>query len=139
MSVINLRQFAVPCQWPPVLFDHSHPAAKLNPLVQYCDRPRFQAGFLVTAIPDSWSTSLTLLDCVRQRTDAAAWDRFVKLYTPFLFYCCRRLGLQDQEAADVVQDVFVLLLDKLTTFQPKEGSSFRAWLRTVTENKCHER
>lgn len=86
-----------------------------------------------------YSTSPTLLERVRHRSDAAAWDRFVKLYTPFLFHCCSRLGLQEHEALDAVQDVFVLLLDKLPGFDYSPDGSFRAWLRTVTVNKCRER
>lgn len=85
------------------------------------------------------STSVNLLERVRQRTDAAAWDRFVRLYTPFLFYCCRRSGLDDHGAADAVQDVFVVLLDKLPSFQYAQDGSFRGWLQTVTMNKCRER
>ena len=85
------------------------------------------------------TTSMTLLEHLRQPDDHAAWDRFVKLYTPFLFHCAMRLGLSDADAADAVQDVFVLLLGKLPTFQYETAGSFRAWLRTVTENKCRER
>ena len=86
-----------------------------------------------------YTTSATLLERVRQRTDAAAWDRFVKLYTPFLYHCGMRLGLAEADAADAVQDVFLVLLDKLPAFQYAQDGSFRAWLRTVTVNKCRER
>ncbi len=86
-----------------------------------------------------YTTSATLLEKVRQRTDRVAWDRFVKLYTPFLYHCVLRLGLSEDNAADAVQDVFMLLLDKLPTFVKSQDGSFRAWLRTVTTNKCHER
>ncbi len=86
-----------------------------------------------------YTTSATLLERVRLRTDSAAWDRFVKLYTPFLYHCGTRLGLAEADAADAVQDVFLVLLDKLPTFQYSQDGSFRAWLRTVTVNKCRER
>jgi RNA polymerase sigma-70 factor, ECF subfamily len=86
-----------------------------------------------------YTTSATLLERVRQRTDHASWDRFVGLYTPFLYHCGLRLGLSEADAADAVQDVFLILLDKLPTFQYEPGKSFRAWLRTVTVNKCRER
>lgn len=94
------------------------------------------------------TTSLSLLERVRQqatsdsgnvRRDNEAWNRFVRLYTPFLYHCGMRIGLAETDAADSVQDVFILLLDKLPTFQYSQGGSFRAWLRTVTENKCRER
>ena len=86
-----------------------------------------------------YTTSATLLERVRLRTDRTAWDRFVKLYTPFLYHCGKRLGLAEADAADAVQDVFLVLLDKLPTFQLAKDGSFRAWLRTVTVNKCRER
>ena len=82
---------------------------------------------------------MTLLERVRQQTDRAAWERFVELYTSFLYHCARTLGLADSDAADAVQDVFVLLLEKLPGFQYAKDGSFRAWLRTVTVNKCRER
>ena len=85
------------------------------------------------------TTSATLLERVRQRTDAVAWNRFVTLYTPFLYHCGRRLGLAESDAADAVQEVFLVLLEKLPTFQYSQDGSFRAWLRTVTVNKCRER
>ena len=85
------------------------------------------------------TTTATLLERVRQRTDRPAWDRFVTLYTPFLYHCARRLGLAESDAADAVQDVFLVLLEKFPTFQYSREESFRAWLRTVTVNKCRER
>ncbi len=86
-----------------------------------------------------YTTSLTLLERLRQPTDQVAWDRLVQLYSPFLYHCALRMGLSDADAADAVQDVFVLLINKLPTFQYAHTGSFRGWLRTVTVNKIHER
>jgi RNA polymerase sigma-70 factor (ECF subfamily) len=86
-----------------------------------------------------YSTSFTLLERVRQPGDRAAWDRLVALYTPFLYHCGLRLGLSEADTADAVQDVFLVLLDKLPKFQYQSSGSFRAWLRTVTCNKIRER
>ncbi len=84
------------------------------------------------------STSLTLLDRLRQPGDSAAWERLVRLYTPLLFHWLRRAGAQQEDAADVVQDVFVLLLQKLPEFSYDRSGSFRSWLRTVTLNKWRD-
>lgn len=81
------------------------------------------------------TTSRTLLEKLRQPNENAAWARFVELYTPFLFSWARRLGLQDSDAADLVQEVFTLLLDKLPLFAYDGGKSFRGWLRTVALNQ----
>jgi RNA polymerase sigma-70 factor (ECF subfamily) len=86
-----------------------------------------------------YTTSGTLLERLRSRTDQAAWDRFVLIYTPFLYYCVRKFDLNEEDSADVVQDVFAQLLVKLPQFQYDTGGSFRAWLKTVTLNKCRER
>lgn len=89
------------------------------------------------------STSATLLYRLKDPSNQVAWSRFVTLYTPLLFHWAKKTGLQDQDAADLVQDVFALLLVKLPEFdyQAESGRAgqFRAWLRTVTLNKWHER
>ena len=85
------------------------------------------------------TTPLTLLERVRQSTDQAAWSSFVALYTPLLLYWARRSGLQEHDAADVVQEVFVILVRKLPEFQYDPQQSFRGWLRTVLLNCCRSR
>jgi RNA polymerase sigma-70 factor (ECF subfamily) len=79
------------------------------------------------------TTSASLLERLRLPGggDQSAWARFVQLYTPLLFYWTRRLGLQTQDAADLVQEVFVVLVKKLPEFRYDRDRSFRAWLRTV--------
>jgi RNA polymerase sigma-70 factor (ECF subfamily) len=85
------------------------------------------------------TTPVSLLEQLRQPDRQAAWDRFVELYTPLLFYWARRGGLQDPDAADLAQDVFAVLLQKLPEFAYDRQRSFRAWLGTVTLNKWRER
>jgi RNA polymerase sigma-70 factor (ECF subfamily) len=85
------------------------------------------------------TTSPSLLERLRGPEERAAWERFVELYTPLLYYWARRQGLQVADAADLVQDVFAVLLLKLPEFRYEQGKSFRGWLRTVTLNKWHER
>jgi RNA polymerase sigma-70 factor (ECF subfamily) len=85
------------------------------------------------------TTSLSLLERLRQPGERGAWDRFVELYTPLLFSWARRVGLKDADAADLVQDVFVTLVQTLPTFAYDHHRSFRAWLRTVTLNKWRAR
>jgi RNA polymerase sigma-70 factor (ECF subfamily) len=85
------------------------------------------------------TTSASLLFRLRQPEDRAAWNRFVELYTPLLYHWARAAGLQESDAGDLVQEVFVLLLRKLPDFSYDRQQSFRAWLRTVTLNKWRER
>ena len=85
------------------------------------------------------STSATLLKRLQRPDDQAAWDRFVELYTPLLYYWARRMRLQEADAADLVQEVFALLVQELPRFDYDAQKSFRGWLRTVTLNKWHEK
>jgi RNA polymerase sigma-70 factor (ECF subfamily) len=80
-----------------------------------------------------------LIERLRDRADQGAWTQFVKLYTPFLCYWARRVGLQPPDAADLVQDVLLLLYQKLPEFTYDPQHSFRAWLRTVLLNKWREK
>lgn len=85
------------------------------------------------------TTPLTLLERLRQAPDDAAWRRLVQLYTPLLFYWARRAGEAEHDAADLVQDVFTILVKSLPQFQQQPGGGFRGWLRTITLNKLRER
>jgi RNA polymerase sigma-70 factor (ECF subfamily) len=83
-------------------------------------------------------TSPSLLERLRRPDEPEAWPRFVQLYTPLLFAWARRAGLQEPDAADLVQDVLLLLVRKLPEFTYDGHASFRAWLRTVTLNRWRE-
>jgi RNA polymerase sigma-70 factor (ECF subfamily) len=48
------------------------------------------------------------------------------------------MGLSAEDAADLVQDVFLTLVQKLPEFEYDPARSFRAWLRTVTENRWRD-
>lgn len=84
-------------------------------------------------------TPASLLERLRLPGDTEAWTRFVRLYTPLLYYWAHRAGLREQDAADLIQDVFVLLVEKLPEFTYDPHKSFRSWLRTVTLNKWRQR
>jgi RNA polymerase sigma-70 factor, ECF subfamily len=85
------------------------------------------------------TTSISLLQRLRQPGDQDAWSRFVHLYTPLLYYWARRAGLAEAEAADLVQEVLLALVQKLPHFAYDPEQSFRGWLRTITLNKWRER
>ena len=84
------------------------------------------------------TTSLTLLEQLRQPANDAAWNRFLQLYAPLLYYWARRTGLQEADAGDLVQEVLHLLVKKLPEFEHDGRHSFRGWLRTVTLNKWRD-
>ena len=84
------------------------------------------------------ATPASLLARLRDPGAEEAWARFVQLYTPLLFHWARGTGLQESDAADLVQDVFALLVRKLPQFAYDGNKGFRAWLRTVTLNRWRE-
>jgi RNA polymerase sigma-70 factor, ECF subfamily len=84
------------------------------------------------------STPISLLDRIRQSTDAGAWVSFVRLYAPLLSRWARSTGPDDTGAADLVQDVFTVLVQKLPTFQYDSRRSFRGWLRVILVNRWRE-
>src|SRR5262245_32982810 len=81
------------------------------------------------------TTSISLLERLRQPQEEQAWRRFVDLYTPLLYFWARRTGLQEADAADLVQQVLAILVRKLPEFSYDREKSFRNWLRTVTLNE----
>jgi RNA polymerase sigma-70 factor (ECF subfamily) len=85
------------------------------------------------------TTPVSLLEQLRQPDPGDAWVRFVRLYTPLLFSWARHLEPQEQDAADLVQDVFTLLVQKLPGFQYNQQKSFRAWLYRLMKNKWQDK
>ena len=85
------------------------------------------------------TTSVSLLERLRRPGEEQAWGRFVHLYTPLLFFWCRRTGLAVEDARDLVQEVLAHLVRKLPEFEYQPDKSFRGWLRTLTLNKWRER
>ena len=87
------------------------------------------------------TTPVSLLERLRQASEVrqADWDRLVELYTPLLYYWARRQGLQEADAADLVQDVLAVLVRELPRFEYDRGKSFRGWLRTLTLRKWWEK
>lgn len=83
-------------------------------------------------------TSSSLLDRVRG-SDADGWRRFVQLYSPLVYTWAKRCGLRNQDAADVLQEVFHAVARHIGRFR-REGanSSLRGWLWAITRNKVRD-
>jgi RNA polymerase sigma-70 factor (ECF subfamily) len=81
------------------------------------------------------TTPGSLLERLRRPGDLDAWEHFVRLYTPLLHSWARhKLGLNVPDAADLVQDVFTVLVQLLPEFRYDPHKRFRGWLWTVTLN-----
>jgi len=81
------------------------------------------------------STSANLLKRLREPQAESAWQRFVELYAPLIFYWARQKGLNADDASDLLQDVLTTLLTRLPEFQHDPDRRFRGWLRTITVNR----
>ena len=82
------------------------------------------------------TTRASLLVRLRDPGDGDAWRQFVQVYGPVVYGFARRRGLQDADAADLMQEVLRGLMTsaRRLDYDPKRGS-FRSWLFTVTRNK----
>lgn len=81
-----------------------------------------------------FTTPVSLLTRLREGPAESDWSRFLDLYSPLLLAWASRLGLSDHDRADLVQEVFAILVEQLPRFRYDPGRSFRAWLKTVLLN-----
>jgi len=66
--------------------------------------------------------------------DQQAWAELVERYTRLIYSIALKSGLNEHDAADVVQNVFTIVLRRLETLQQPER--FSAWLITTTHREC---
>jgi RNA polymerase sigma-70 factor (ECF subfamily) len=84
------------------------------------------------------STSTGLLRRVKDH-DPDAWQRLADLYSPVVYRWARRTGLQPEDAAEAVQEVFLAVAKGIGAFRrDRPADSFRGWLWTITKNKIHD-
>lgn len=81
-----------------------------------------------------FTTPVSLLERIREAPASNAWERFVDVYTPLLFSWAHRLGMNEHDVADLMQEVFTSLVEYLPRFTYDPSRSFRAWLKTVLLN-----
>jgi RNA polymerase sigma-70 factor (ECF subfamily) len=82
-------------------------------------------------------TSLSLLARANQ-SETQSWQRLVDLYSPLVFFWCRQAGLEREDSADVMQNVWQSVASHLSGFERQKTGGFRAWLWTITRNKLND-
>ena len=86
----------------------------------------------MTDFPETRESLLLQLSSPANRE---AWDRFVALYRPVIYRLARRRGMQDADAQDLTQQVFVAVASAIARFEKQEGSGgLRHWLRRIAGN-----
>jgi RNA polymerase sigma-70 factor (ECF subfamily) len=84
------------------------------------------------------STSRSLLMQLKEG-QPAAWERLTSLYAPLVYHWCRRMRLDEQDMADVFQQVFQSVALHIQAFhKDRPGDTFRNWLRAITRNKVRD-
>ena len=92
-------------------------------------------------IPDTPKTLLRKIAEYANGDDSAEWARFVELYTPVIrTFICAREDLGEADADDVVQEIFVRLVNVLRAgiYRPEKGR-FRAYLGTMVRRLLIDR
>ncbi len=81
-------------------------------------------------------TRVSLLVQIRDGANHSAWHEFVQLYGPVVYGFARRRGLQDADAADLMQDVLQSVSAAIGRLDyDRQRGTFRGWLFTITRNK----
>jgi len=83
--------------------------------------------------PANYATRVTLLGRLRATPDdPKVWAEFVDWYGRNIYTWCRSWGMQESDAQDVTQEVFLNLSVQMHGFCYDPNGSFRAWLKTLT-------
>ena len=68
-----------------------------------------------------------------RRGDQLAWEKLIRRYQRLIYAIPLRAGLDEDQAADIFQDVFTTLFQKLNDIE--EPEKLQAWLVTTTRRK----
>lgn len=88
------------------------------------------------SVDNSPLTRVSLLVQLRDQGNRAAWQEFASLYGPVIYGFARKRGLQDADAADLMQDVLRSVSSAIGRLEyDRRQGTFRGWLFTITRNK----
>jgi len=66
--------------------------------------------------------------------DGQAWDALVERYAPLIWSICRRYGISGPAAEDVVQHVWLHLVESLNDL--RDPAALPGWISTTTRREC---
>lgn len=82
------------------------------------------------------TTSPELLNQLRLLKDQEAWVTFVHIYYQSVSRWIREFGSisQNSEIEDLVQEVFIIIFQKVGHFEREREGSFRKWIKLIVRN-----
>lgn len=88
---------------------------------------------------NSWpTTSVTLVDRMKNGNNHEAWQSFEEIYRPLLLGFCRKRLDQEADAENVTQEIFKTVACEIGRFEydPRRGK-FRGWLGKLARNAIY--
>lgn len=80
-------------------------------------------------------TRPSLLLRLRDAGDQQAWSEFLEIYQPLIQRLIRQRGLQEADACEVTQEVFIAVSGAIGRWETNASrGSFRGWLATIARN-----
>lgn len=86
--------------------------------------------------PEMNPTRRSLLSRLRNWDDQQSWQEFFDAYWKLIYHVATKMGLNDAEAQDVVQETVIAVAKKMPEFKydPAVGS-FKNWLLLITRRR----
>ena len=83
-------------------------------------------------------TSISLLDRLAAAPTDDDWQRLDELYQPLLRAWAVRGGVAPADAADLVQEVLLVVFREVGGFERRGSGAFRAWLRVILLHRVRD-
>ncbi|XZE53152.1 RNA polymerase sigma factor [Planctomycetaceae bacterium SH139] len=80
-------------------------------------------------------TSISPLKRIAGGGSDADWQRLIQIYRPFMYQHISAYPLLINQAEDIVQEVLIVLVRELPTFQHQRTGAFRTFLRGIVLNQ----
>src|SRR4051812_47973680 len=84
-------------------------------------------------------TRYSLLARLSEPADVKAWSDFTQIYESSVFRYAKSRGLQDADAWEVIQQVYLVVHQKIGEWKPRGNpGAFRSWLLRSAHHVCQQ-